>query len=99
VIYLKGLDEFIKIFGDITVLQIVEFILAILFLIGIYKQVKKHFDNKAKNAVERAEIEKTRDANIQEALDAVRKYPEYRKQSIEIQHKLEAQINELKEIH
>ena len=55
---MKGLDEFLNIFGDITVLQVVELILAIVFLWGIYKQVKKHFDGKAKEALEKAEIEK-----------------------------------------
>ena len=84
---MKGLDEFLNIFGDITVLQVVELILAIVFLWGIYKQVKKHFDSKAKEALEKAEIEKQRDADIKEALDAVHKYPQYRQQSIDIQHK------------
>lgn len=96
---MKGLDEFLNIFGDITVLQVVELILAIVFLCGIYKQVKKHFDGKAKEALEKAEAEKIRDANIKEALEAVRKYPQYRQQSIEIQHQLESQISELKDLH
>lgn len=96
---MKGLDEFLNIFGDITVLQVVELILAIVFLWGIYKQVKKHFDGKAKEALEKAEIEKQRDADIKEALDAVHKYPQYRQQSIDIQHKLESQIQELKDLH
>lgn len=96
---MKGLDEFLNIFGGITVLQIIEFVLAIVFLFGIYKNVKKHFDNKAKAASERAEAERVRDAKIQEALDAVREYPKYRQQSIDIQHQLEGQISELKELH
>lgn len=51
------------------------------------------------NRLHKAEAEKTRDAKIKEALDAVHKYPQYRQQSIDIQHQLESQISELKELH
>lgn len=96
---MKGFDEFLNIFGDITVLQVTEFVLAVIFMIFIYKKVKKYFDAKAKSELEKATAEKERDAKIKEALDAVHKYPQYRQQSIEIQHKLESQISELKELH
>lgn len=42
------------------------------------------------------EAEEERDAQIKEALEGVRKYPEYRQQSIEIQQALYAEISELK---
>ncbi|MDO4315626.1 MAG: hypothetical protein Q4C45_07590, partial [Oscillospiraceae bacterium] len=40
--------------------------------------------------------EKERDKQLKEALEAVRKYPEYRQQSIEIQQKLESEIQGLR---
>ena len=91
---MKGLDEFLELFGDITVSQIVTGIFAIVFMFFIYKQVKKYFDEKIKAHNERIEIEKKRDADIQEALTAVRKYPEYRQQSIKIQELLERENQE-----
>jgi hypothetical protein len=95
---MKGLDEFLKLFGDITVAQLVTFTLACVFMFFIYKQVKKYFDEKMKIHNERVQIEKQRDSDIQEALVAVRKYPEYRQQSIKIQELLEGEIQELKEM-
>lgn len=96
---MKGFDEFIKLFGEVTVLQVAEFVLAIVFMIVIYKKVKKFFSIKTKEEIERASAEKERDAKIKEALDAVHKYPQYRQQSIAIQNNLQAQILELKEMH
>lgn len=96
---MEGIDEFIKIFGDITILQIVEIVFAAIFLFFIYKQVKKFFQQKIEEQNKRTEAEKLRDAQIKEALDEVHKYPEYRQQSIDIQKKLEYQIFELKEMH
>lgn len=91
---LKGLDEFLLLFGGITVSQIVAVICAFVFMFMIYKQVKKYFDGKIKEQNNRIEAEKKRDADIQEALIAVRKYPEYRQQSIKIQELLEGEIQE-----
>ncbi len=96
---MNELDNFIQLFGDITILQIVEFIIAGSFMIGIYKKVKTFFQQQTKNEIDRQTKEKVRDEQIKEALDSVHKYPEYRKQSIEIQQKLQSEINELKSIH
>ena len=93
---MKGLDEFLDLFGDITVSQLVTGIFTLVFMFFIYKQVKKYFDEKIKAQNERIQAEKKRDADIQEALIAVRKYPEYRQQSIKIQELLEGEIQELR---
>ena len=94
---MKGLDEFLELFGNITVSQLVTYIFAIVFMFFIYKQVKKYFDEKIKAQNERAQAEKKRDADIKEALTAVRKYPEYRQQSIKIQELLEDEIQETRQ--
>lgn len=75
---MTGLEEFEKIFGNITVLNVLELALAVAFVIFLYKKGKKYI--LAKNAEDE---EKNR--QLKTALDAVSKYPEYRAQSIKIQ--------------
>ena len=52
------------------------------FLVLIYRKVRDYL-------IKKHDADKLRDEQLQEALTAVRKYPEYRKQSIQIQHELE----------
>lgn len=85
---MNGFDEFIKIFGEITVLQIVEVLLALVFLIASFKKIKLYFDKKITE-------ERERDEQLKEALDAVHKYPEYRQQSLDIQEQFKIQFNEI----
>lgn len=94
---MKGLDEFLKIFGNMTVSQLVTLIIAAVFLRVVYGKVKQYFDAKIKAENERAQAEKKRDLDIKTALSAIEKYPEYRKQSIKIQELLEGEIQELRE--
>lgn len=84
-----GLEQFLSTFGDITVLQVVELILAIVFLVVVYKKFKTYL-------IEKNEQEKARDEKIEEALSATKKYPEYRKQSLDIQKLLQSEIDEIK---
>ena len=85
----KGIDEFLFLFGDITVSQIVTLLLAIAFIVYVCKQVRDYF-------IKKYEAEKVKDEQLKEALTAVRKYPEYREQSIKIQQLLEGEIQELR---
>lgn len=82
---MKGYDEFVKLFGDITVLNVLQIILAIVFLYCVYKKVRDYL-------IKRYEDDKKKDAQLKEALDAISKYPQYRQQSLEIQQKLESEI-------
>ena len=88
-IILTGFDEFVKVFGEISLLSVIELILAAIFLYLIYKKTRDHL-------IKVHESEKKRDEQIEEALKAVRKYPEYRKQSVQIQKKLEGEIQTLR---
>lgn len=88
---MKYLDEFLSVFGDFTVSQITAFILACIFLYSIYNVVKKYF-------ISKHEAQQQKDEELKEALEAARKYPEYRKQSIKIQEALETKIQELREM-
>lgn len=94
---MKGLEEFLMLFGEITVSDIVVVVMALVFMLFIYKKIKNYFDDKITAQNERAAAEKKRDADIKEALDAVRKYPEYRQQSIKIQELLERENQETRQ--
>lgn len=87
---MNGLDEFLNLFGNITILQIVQVGLAGVFMFYTYIKIRNYL-------IDKHEAEKQRDAQIHEALSAVRKYPEYRQQSIQIQKLLEGEIQELQE--
>lgn len=86
---MTGLDEFTKLFGNITVLNVLELALALAFVVFLYKKGKKYI-------LAKAEAEREKDKQLKTALDAVSKYPEYRAQSIKIQHELQGAIDELR---
>lgn len=86
---MTGLNNFINLFGQVTLSTVVELVLAGVFLYLIYKKVRDFL-------IERYEAEKARDQRINEALDAVHKYPEYRAQSIKIQQTLENEIQTIR---
>ena len=87
---MKELDAFVNMFGDITVLNVVEFLLAVAFIYIIYRKISAFI-------IQQHENQKLKDAQLKEALDGVHKYPEYRKQSLEIQKELTDNIRELRE--
>lgn len=86
---MTGLNNFINLFGQVTLSTVVELVLAGCFLYLIYKKVSDFL-------IKRYEAEKARDQRINEALDAVHKYPEYRAQSIKIQQTLENEIQTIR---
>ena len=63
---MTGLDEFKEMFGSITVLNVVELLLAILFCYLIYRKVSKYL-------IERYEAGKKKDEQLKTALDQVSK--------------------------
>ena len=86
---MKGYNEFIELFGGISVLSVAEVLLAAVFLYFIYKKVKDYL-------ITKHESNRIKDEQLIEALTSVRKYPEYRKQSIEIQKELKDEIQQLR---
>ena len=79
------MDNFIDVFGDVTVSRAAVVIAALLFLVGCYRKISKYFGQKAINDYKQNE-------QIQEVIDQSRYYPEWRQQSIDIQAKLTEQI-------
>ena len=74
-----------------TVAYVVKFIMAVAFLVYVGKKVNDYL-------TKRHDAEKKKNEQLRKALEAVEKYPEYRKQSVEIQKKLENEIQELRKL-
>lgn len=94
---MTGLNEFLTLFGNITLAEIVVFVFAMIFLFLIYKEIKKYVDAKVKEQHDKEEKEKIYKQKLEEAWNATQKYPEYRQQSIKIQGLLESEIQEVKD--
>lgn len=84
---MKEVDAFLEVFGGFTVGQVALFFIACVFLYAVYKAIRDHL-------IKTHDAQQEKDAQLAEALSAVRKYPEYRKQSIEEKHLLEQQIQD-----
>lgn len=92
-----GLNEFISLFGNFTIKNLAYLILSCVFLFLIYKQVKKFFNNKFQMEEKKQKKEEERDKDLKLCLDQIKKYPEYRQQSINIQQELKKEIQEIKD--
>ena len=79
---MQGYNEFMSLFGNVTVADVGVLALAGIFFYKGYKKWSDHLYQKRK-------VEEKRDKDLNEALTQVRKYPEYRKQSLQIQAELE----------
>ena len=91
-----GLEQFLELFGNVTVTGIVTFVLAIFFGYRIYKEVVKFLDNKKNLAIQKHEAEKKKDEQLKSVLEEVSKYPEYREQSRAIQKEFRDEIDGLR---
>jgi hypothetical protein len=94
---LKYLDEFLAVFGDITLSQIVIIALAFTFLFLIYKEIKKVVDIRIEEGQKRAETETAYKKKIEESYSITQKYPEYHKESIQIRDSLKKEIKEIRD--
>lgn len=94
---MTGLEQFLENFGHITLAQIVSVALALTFVFLIYKQIKKYVDLKVAEHEKQKKEDELKKQKLEEAWNATQKYPEYRKQSIQIQALLESEIQEIRE--
>lgn len=92
-----GLDQFLSLFGDITITKIVTFGLACAFCWKVYTQIKKFFDKKKETLIKQHEAEQEKTEQLKLLTQEVNKYPEYREKSREIQKNFQDQIDILKE--
>lgn len=82
-------EAFLELFGNVTVADVVKILMAIGFLFFVGAKIRDYL-------IKRHEAEKTKDEQLKEALDAVHKYPEYRRQSLEIQKEFKAETQSLR---
>ena len=94
---MEYLNEFLAVFGDVTVSQVVKFVLAGLCIYLLYKELKKYNDAKIAEQQKRMEEEKKQKEKIDEAYSVVEKYSEYHEESIQIRDSLEKEVQELRD--
>ena len=85
---MKADEAFINMFGDLTILHVVEFLFAMYFIIRISMDVIKFINKKH-------DEEQQKSADLAEALAGVRQMPKYRQDSIEIRGQLEQRITDV----
>ena len=85
---MKADEAFINMFGDLTILHVVEFFFAMYFIIRISMDVIKFINKKH-------DEEQQKSADLAEALAGVRAMPAYRQQSIQIQGQLNQKITDV----
>lgn len=88
---MSGLEAFIDLFGDITILNVVWFILALAFIITIFVQIFRFLSRKIKE-------HDAREAEWQQTVESTKRYQGYREQSLKIQEGFKKEIEELKNI-
>lgn len=96
VMSLTGVEEFQKLFGSITVTDLIVIGMALTFMSAIYKNIKHYIDKRYEIKLKREEADKLRDKQLKTALEAISQYPKYREQSIQIQQTLENKIESLR---
>lgn len=89
---MKGYNEFVSLFGDITILHVVEIILTCVFVYSVGKNIKDYL-------IKRHDAEQQKNAQLEEALSAVRKYPEWHQHSLDMQKLFSHEIQELKQMN
>lgn len=94
---MKYLDQFLCIFGDITITELTTFALAIFFLYAIYKEIKKFNDAKIAEHQRRVEEEKIQKEKIEASYAVTQKYPVYHQESIDIRDGLKKEIQEIRD--
>ena len=85
---MKPEEAFINMFGDLTILHVVEFFFAMYFIIRISVDIIKFINKKH-------DEEQQKSADLAEALAGVRQMPKYRQDSIEIRGQLEQKITDV----
>lgn len=91
-----GMNEFISLFGDVSLATVISFVLALVFAYNIYKKVKDFFNEQSRKELEKSNKEKEKEKKINQLLDEVAKYPQYREESIKIRKGLQEEIDSLK---
>ena len=82
------MEAFLELFGDISISNLILIISSLGFIYMTYQKIQKII-------IDNHEKEKTRNEQLQKALDAISMYPKYRQQSISMQAELQKTIDDL----
>ena len=85
---MKPEEAFLSMFGNLTILHVVEFFFAMYFIIRVSKDAIAFINRKH-------DEEQQKTADVAEALAGVRAMPAYRQQSVEIQGQLNQKITDV----
>ena len=88
---MKAVDAFLAAFGNTTLADVVVWGLALAFVYTVFKSVRDKL-------IDMYEEKRRKDERMEQPWEAVSKYPEYRKQSVQIQEVLEGEIQEIREM-
>ena len=88
---LKGYDEFISLLGDVTIAELGIWVVVAVFLYKVYQKLNEYI-------IKQHEDEEERERKIKVAYDGVQKYPEYRQQSLNIQHEFTDKFTEISDV-
>lgn len=82
------MDQFLRLFGDVTITRITDLIVSLVFVFGALKIVGSYFAKR----IRMSDDEKD---HLQKVFDQVEQYPKWRQQSIDIRDKLSDSIDDL----
>lgn len=83
------MDEFLQVFGNLTVASVAVVIAALVFVWNLYTIAKNHM-------IERYKKEEEKESKVQQIIEQASHYPEWRKQSLNIQKSLWEAIDTVK---
>ncbi len=84
------MDEFLQVFGDMKVATVVIILVALGFVYKLYTVSKNHL-------IEKYKKEEERERKIQKVIEQAEKYPEWHKQSLDVQKQFSDAIAAIKE--
>ena len=82
------METFLKVFGDVKLITVIELIVSLGFLVSIYIKIRKYLTDRYKKDLEK-------DKQFQEVVNQVQQYPKWRQQSCDIQAEFRAAIDRL----
>lgn len=82
------MEQFLNLFGEITLSQVIALGIAVIFLYQIWKRFRDYI-------AKRYEDERKQQLQIQEVIVQVKQYPKWRQQSLDVQRQFTESITEL----
>ena len=92
-----GLDQFLEVFGNVTISSVVSWIFIVVLFFKLYKYGEKFVNNEIEKRKKADEDKRQERAKIDAAYCVTQKYPEYHQESIEIREALKREIQELRD--